>query len=425
MKEKIIWTPKKVKVSDLKPWKKNPRKISKENFERLVNRLRERGNHGVVVVDTDMTTLSGNQRRRAFKKIGIKEVTALIPHRKLTEEEREKIALESNINDGEWDLNSLFKTFDPGTMAGIGLDVDGLKEQWTELLEVEDDDDFDETAEVEKAKTTTIKFGDMFSLGQHFLICGDALCPDTVKKLMGSKKADLVDDDLPFNIGLSYDRGVGKKKGRYGGHTDDSKSDEDYKKFVKTAMQNAISVSKPDSHYVFWCDEKFVWLFQTLYKELDIDSKRLLVWLKNNASPTPTVAFNKATEFAVYGTRGRAFLNKNVSNLTEIANKEIQVGNGSFDQIQDLLNIMMVKRLPSNQYNHPTQKCPSLHQKVIKRCTRPGDVVLDLTAGSGSILSACEQLGRTAYLCEKEPVFCQVIVNRYEALTGLKAKKIN
>jgi DNA modification methylase len=231
----------------------------------------------------------------------------------------------------------------------------------------------------------------------------------------------MVNDDLPFNIGLSYEKGVGMKK-HYGGTTDDNKTDEEYKLFVKTIMENAISVSKPNCHFLFWCDERYVWLFQTLYKELEIDSKRLLIWLKNNSSPTPTVAFNKVTEFCVYGTRGHAYLSKRVNNLNEIANKEISGGNNLSEEILDKLNIWMVKRLPSNQYNHPTQKNPTLHEKSLRRCTRPNSIVLDLTAGSGSILSACEQLKRVAYLCEMEPIFCQLIINRFEKLTGLKAK---
>ena len=80
--------------------------------------------------------------------------------------------------------------------------------------------------------------------------------------------------------------------------------------------------------------------------------------------------------------------------------------------------------MPSNQYLHPTQKDPQVHNKILKRCSKPGDVVLDLTAGSGSILSACEQLGRIAYMCDYEPVFCQVILNRYKKLTGLNPIKI-
>ncbi|MBU1557528.1 ParB N-terminal domain-containing protein [Patescibacteria group bacterium] len=423
-KKKLVpleWHVEKLIVKDLKTWKENPRTITKESLEKLKNRIIQRGMHDVVKIDTDRTILSGNQRRDVLINLGVKEVIVLVPNRSLTKDERTKVALESNTNDGEWDFDEL-KSFDLDTLVDIGFDENQLVGIWDEHLEVIDDD-FDEVEELKKIKETDIKLGDMFKLGKHTLICGDALDPNVVNRLMGDAKADFVDDDLPFNIGLSYDKGVGNKSS-YGGTTDDNKTDEEYRIFVKTIMQNALSVSKPDCHYIFWCDERYVWLFQTLYKELGIDSKRLLIWLKNNSSPTPTVAFNKVTEFAIYGTRGKVYLSKNVNNLHEITNKEFTTGNNLSEEILDQLNIWMVKRLPSNQYSHPTQKNPELHNKALRRCTRSGDVVLDLTAGSGSILSACEQLNRVAYLCELEPIFCQVIINRFLAQTGVKAVKI-
>lgn len=402
-------------------WKRNPRTITKENFAKLKERLIERGFHSVLVIDTNNNILSGNQRKKALLELGVREVTVLVPNRVLTANEKNKIALESNLNDGEWDFEGL-KTFNLDTLTEVGFDKTELENIWAENLEVEEDG-FNEIVELKKIKSTNIKPGDMFALGKHRLICGDALNQNTAKKLMGTTKADMVNDDLPFNIGLSYERGV-SNKGNYGGTTNDSKTDEEYKQFVKTIIQNALSVSKPDCHFLFWCDERYVWLFQMLYKELAIDSKRLLIWLKNNSSPTPTVAFNKMTEFCVYGTRGHAYLSKNVNDLSEITNKRITTGNNVHEEILDLLNIWMVKRLPSKEYDHPTQKSPTLHEKALRRCTRPGDVILDLTAGSGSILSACEQLKRVAYVCESEPIFCQLIINRFQKLTGKKAKLI-
>lgn len=344
-----------------------------------------------------------------------------VPNRKLTQEEFDQYLISSNSISGDWDFEKL-KSFNLDMLLETGFDKSELESIWAENLQVEDDE-FDEIVELKKMRTTNIKPGDMFALGRHKLICADALNPDTAKKLMGNVRADMVNDDLPFNIGLSYQKGVGNK-GNYGGATNDNKTDEEYRVFVRTVMQNALSVSKPDCHFLFWCDERYVWLFQMLYKELAIDSKRLLIWLKNNSSPTPTVAFNKATEFCVYGTRGRAYLSKNVNDLNEIANKKITTGNNVHEEIADLFNVWMVKRLPSKEYKHPTQKSPTLHEKALRRCTRPGDVVLDLTAGSGSILSACEQLRRVAYLCEYEPVFCQLIINRFQKLTGKKARLI-
>ena len=206
------------------------------------------------------------------------------------------------------------------------------------------------------------------------------------------------------------------KKGKYGGKTNDSKSDEEYERFVKTIITNSLSVIKTDAHVLFWCDERYVWLFQKAYKELKVDSKRLLIWIKNNFSATPKQAFNKVTEFCVYGTVGKPWINDKFKNLHEIQNKEVTTGNRLTDDILDLLNIWLVKRLPVDQYSHPMQKCPTLHEKSLRRCTRPRDIILDATAGSGSILSACEQLKRTAYMNEIEPVFCQVIINRFKQL---------
>jgi DNA modification methylase len=84
----------------------------------------------------------------------------------------------------------------------------------------------------------------------------------------------------------------------------------------------------------------------------------------------------------------------------------------------------MVKRLNGTDYQHPTEKPPMLHEKALRRCTRPGDIVLDCFGGSGSLLVAAEQLKRSAYLVEREPIFVDLVIRRYEKLTGHKAKKL-
>ena len=421
--KKLIWSTQWRKVNDLLPFSKNPRSITTTQMRALRESLKKFNLVELPAIDVDGKICTGHQRIKALQFLGRGEdmIEVRIPNRPLTKEEYERYMISSNAISGDWDFEKL-KSFDLDTLLEVGFDKSELEDMWAETLEVEDDN-FDEAVELKKIKTTDIKPGDVFSLGKHKLICANALDQNTPKRLMGNVRVDMVNDDLPFNIGLSYQKGVGNK-GNYGGTTNDKKTDEEYKTFVKTVMQNALSVSKPDCHFMFWCDERYVWLFQILYKELGIDSKRLLIWLKNNSSPTPTVAFNKATEFCVYGTRGHAYLSKSVNNLNEIVNKKITTGNNVHEEISDLFNVWMIKRLPSKEYDHPTQKNPTLHEKSLRRCTRPSDAVLDLTAGSGSILSACEQLGRVAYLCEYEPVFCQLIINRFQRLTGKKAKLI-
>lgn len=116
----IKWTPEKRRLSDLKDWERNPRTITGDAFAKLKSRIEQRGFHDVVKVDTNGVILSGTQRRKALAELGVEEVWAMVPDRELTEEEREKVVLESNRNDGEWDWGAL-KGFDMPTLLDVGF----------------------------------------------------------------------------------------------------------------------------------------------------------------------------------------------------------------------------------------------------------------------------------------------------------------
>ncbi len=415
---KLVWHPERRLVKDLKNWSKNPRKISNQSFDRLVERVRARGFHDVIKIDTDNTILSGNQRKKVLMKLNIKEVNVLVPNRKLTEDERNKVALESNVSDGEWDYEGL-KTFDIGTLSDIGLDTEEISEMWHENLEAEGDD-FDVEEELQKIHNSTTQKGDLIILGDHKLLCSDSTDPNAVKALFGEEKTSFIYSDPPFNINLSYDRGVGNRSS-YGGKVDDNKSADEYKEFIRKVLYNALSVSTKDAHCFFFCDEAWVWVFQTLYNELGIRNRRLNVWIKNNSSPTPTIAFNKATEFCVYGTKGSPFLNNSFGSFNEIINKGLTNGNSLLEEIN---SIWAVKRLPSSKYEHPTSKPPELHEKAIKRCSKVGDIIYDAFSGSASTMICAEQLKRRVYSIEQSEVFCDLAIHRWEKLTGRKVKII-
>jgi DNA modification methylase len=239
---------------------------------------------------------------------------------------------------------------------------------------------------------------------------------------MDGKKANMIYSDMPYNINLDYDKGFGKNS-RYGGNTDDSKSIEEYTKFVRTTIRNGITHCEKDAHIFWYCDEKYIWLVQITYRELGIKCQRVCLWIKNNQNPTPGVAFNKCYEPCIYGTIGNPTINP-VNNLTEILSKEVTTGNDSVEEIKDMLDIWLDKRLPTADYSHPTEKPVTLHEKPLRRCSKRGDIVLDLFAGSGSSMIACEQLGRGCYMVDNEPVFVDLILNRYESFTGNKPIKI-
>lgn len=339
---KLNWITVQRKVNDLVPQEVNPRQITDKQMKDLTKSLKKYNLVEIPAVDLDGKILAGHQRIKALQLLGRGEemIDVRIPNRELTEDEAKQYLIASNALGGDWDFSAL-KSFDLDLLLDVGFNEIELSKFWDKDVELKDDP-IDIEKEVKKAQDTDIKAGDMFQLGRHRLLCGSSLELSNVQKLMGDVKADMVNDDVPFNIGLSYDKGVGNKQ-NYGGTINDSKSDDEYKIFIKTIMQNALSVVKKDAHIMFWGDERYVWLLQTLYKELGVDSKRLLVWIKNNSSPTPTVAFNKVTEFCAYGTVGSPYLSKEVNDLNEIQNHDMTTGNNLFEEIMDQLNIWMVK----------------------------------------------------------------------------------
>lgn len=423
--EKLIWHTEKRKVKELKAHQKNPRvlldakaEILKESFDKfdLVE---------IPVVDLDNTIIAGHQRITVMLRLGRgeEEIDVRVPNRALTEEELDEYNLRSNISIGEWDWDAL-QSYDIDDLLKVGFEENDLAKFWDNELAVENDQ-FDVRKALEEIeKNPVAKPGDIYQCGNHRVICGNSTDPAIVKLLVGDKLVTYINSDPPYNIKLDYSKGVGSNS-NYGGTEKDNRTEDQYRDFLKKSIENALAVSQPDTHIFYWCDENFVWLLQTLYKELAIENKRLCIWIKNNQNVTSKIAFNKMTEYAVYGVRGKPYLNDTLRNLNEIQNKEVGTGNRSADDIQDLLNIWLADRLPASEYQHPTMKPPTLYEKALRRCTKPGDYILDLFGGSGSQLIAAEQLKRQALLVEQDPIFVDLILLRYERLTGVKPIKIN
>jgi len=421
---KLQWHTEKRKVSELLPYDRNPRQISEKQMHDLQKSLKKFNLVELPAIDADGRVVAGHQRLKALQLLGRgnEKIEVRVPNRKLTEQEYKQYLISSNAISGDWDFEKL-KNFDVELLLGAGLNENELANIWDQTLEIEDDE-FDVEKELQKIKKSKTKLGDIFQLGQHKLICGDATDPAVVKKLLGKEQADMVYSDPVYNIGIDYSTGIGGKQ-NYGGSVNDKRTDDEYKEFLRSSMEQALVVSKEDVHVFYWCDQKYIWMVQELYRELNIANKRVCMWIKNGHNPTPGVAFNKCYEPCIYGTRGKPYLTKEIKNLNEIANKELGTGNRLIDDILDMLDIWLVKRLAGSDYQHATAKPPTLHEKAMRRCTKPGNIIIDSFAGSGSTLIAAEQLKRKAYLVELEPIFCDLIINRYEKLTNTKAKKIN
>lgn len=421
--EKLYWHTEIRTVSSLIPNERNPRKMSPKQIEDLKKSLKKFNLVEIPIVDMDNRVIAGHQRLMVLKLLGREreEIEVRVPSRKLTKAEYDQYLLTSNRVHGDWDWEKLAESFDIDLLKASGFDDEDMSHLFDELETA--DDGFDVDKELQKIKQPKSKPGDLCVLGGHRLLCGDSTDSEAVKRLMGKTKANTILTDPPYNISLDYDKGVGGKKS-YGGHVDDSKSDADYEALLRSVLKNGLSVCEKDAHIFTYCDQKYVWLLQTLYRELGIQNKRVCLWVKNSSNPTPGVAFNKLYEPCVYGTIGRPYLSDRVLNLSEILNKDVGSGGQGMEDLTDMIDLWLVKRMSGSSYEHPTQKPPQLHEKALRRCTKPGDIILDLFGGSGSLLVACEQLKRSAYLVEREPVFVDLIIRRWEKLTGQKAKLV-
>ena len=420
MTTKLQWTTEKRIVNDLIPYEKNPRTISSKQLADLTKSLKKFNLVEIPAIDIDNTVLAGHQRLKVLQVIGRgnEEIDVRVPNRKLTEKEAEQYLISSNALGGDWDFEKL-KSFDLDLLLDIGFDQIDLSHLWEDNLTVEQDA-FDVEEELAKIKTPKTKLGDLIRLGSHRLLCGDSTMSENLKRLLGTDEAAMIYSDPVYNISIDYNKGLGGKKS-YGGTVNDNKSESAYRELIQKSLENSLAVAKKDVHVFYWCDQTYIWLIQDLYRELGVDNKRVCLWIKNGHNPTPGVAFNKCYEPCVYGVQGAPYIAPNIQNLNEVMNKELTTGNSLLEETSDELDLWLVKRLPAKEYQHATSKPPKLHEKAIRRCTKPGDIILDSFSGSGSTLIAGEQLKRKVYGMELEPIFCDLIIRRFEKLTGIKA----
>lgn len=404
----ITWTTERRKVSALVPLDKNPRKITKAAMEKLKDRIQKRGFHDVIKVDLKGVVLSGNMRTQALTQLGIEEVDVLVPSRALTMEERDSIVLESNKNDGEWDT-SMLPEFGQEVLIEAGfesMEVDLI------LKDDEDEEDpFDTDKAVAAASKPKSQNGMRWQLGEHMLMCGDSTSPEDVKALMGGVKADMVFMDPPYNMNyVSHDKG---------GIMNDNMDEEKFilfcEKFIALMKE---STKLGGSFYICSGFQSYVPFLYAL-RSNGVHFAGPIIWVKNSLGMGMN-DYRHKHEMIVKAKNEKA--TKKTKSLTILYGWNN--GRHYFADTREEADVWSISRVAGQSMQHPTQKPIALINRAIKNSSKRGDVILDLFGGSGATMVAAAKTGRRAYLMELDPKYCDVIIKRWEALTGERAVKL-
>lgn len=374
----------------------NPRQWKKTEVDKIAKSLRETPElfeaRPIIVTQYagKFVILGGNLRYEGCKRNKDKDAPCFIIPDDTPIDKMKEIIIKDNGSFGEWDYDALGNLWDDLPLADWGVPAwDAQPEKETTDAQ---EDDFDENEQEIQARC---KLGDIWKLGEHRLMCGDSTDPETVKVLMGGEQADLLLTDPPYNV--DYE-GCTEEKMKI--QNDSFKSEGEFLEFLRKAMSCASDVMKDGaSYYIFHADSEGR-NFREAATEIG-KVRECLIWVKNSLV-LGRQDYQWRHEPCLYGWKGAGHKWYNDRSQTTIL---------EFDR-------------PKRSEEHPTMKPIPLFSYLMKNSSKPGDLVLDLFAGSGTSLICAEQLGRRCYTMELDPHYCDVVITRWEQLTGKQAEKL-
>ena len=394
----------KKKVSELIPYINNSRTHSEEQITQIVSSIKEFGFTNPILIDKDNSIIAGHGRLQAVKRLGLEEVPCILISG-LTKTQIKALIIADNqlaLNAG-WDLEKL------------SVEIEGLEEDKFDLSLLGFEDDFikdllaeenkgltDEDAVPEVKENPKTKLGDVFILGNHRLMCGDATIQNDVEKLMNKSLADMVFTDPPYNVAV---------KGKFTGSIkNDNLTDDEFNNLLSKSANNLLKYNK-GSFYICY-EIKNHTQFETAYSILNkIDE--IIIWNKDSASFYSKDKYNRKYE-AILFIKGNGQLDCNKeTNVWDYAKSS------SFNSRDE--NNKRFNETGNFLVAHPTSKPVKLIERALNNSSKKQDIILDLFGGSGSTLIACEKLGRKANIMELDPKYCDVIIQRWQQFTGKEA----
>lgn len=382
-----------VPIDKLVPYDRNARTHSKEQIAQLRASLREFGFVSPAVIDADYNILVGHGRVTAAREEGYETVPCVFAEN-LTEAQKRAYILADNqlaLNAG-WDEEMLSvelsdlqdQSFDLSLLGFDAGELDKLLGTGNEKDIA--DDDFDLTAALEKA--SFVEPGDIWTVGRHRVMCGDATSPEDVEKLMDGKKANLVLTDPPYGVSFKASDGLTIQN--------DSLKGEEFYRFLLAAFKNmADHLEKGGAAYCFHADTEGL-TFRKAFIDAGFHLAGVCIWVKNSLVLGRS-DYQWQHEPVLYG-----FL-QNGKHPWYSDRKQTTIWNYN---------------KPKRNKDHPTSKPLDLLGYPIQNSSQENSVVIDTFGGSGSTLMACEQLNRVCYMMELDPKYASVILRRYVEDTG-------
>jgi DNA modification methylase len=395
-----------VAIDSLKPDPANPRRISDAELEALTRSINEFGFvEPVLVRKQDNVIVGGHQRVTAARKLGLKTVPAIFLD--LTVEQARVLNVALNKISGQFDdellarlLADLLETADL-TLTGFSEDeLDALLKSLDVREKRERPEAFDVDAALEAARAATrAQHGDLWAMGGHRLLIGDACDTAAVQRLLDGRKAAMCFTDPPYNVALGDHGGQqpGQRKRRI---TNDAMSPDEFDAFCRGWMPHIVS--NVDGAIYLAMSSKELPLVTRIFQDAGGHWSDFIIWKKDRFTLGRS-DYQRQYEPILFGWREGA--------------KHHWCG----DRTQG--DVWEIDR-PSSSEAHPTQKPLALVEKAINNSSFAGDIVCDLFMGSGSTLIAAERTGRICFGLEIDPHYGSVILARWEAFTGQTSERI-
>lgn len=384
--------PKKLKVHP-----KNRNKHSKEQIERLAKLYEYHGiRHPIIVSKRSGYIVAGHGRKAAAHDLGMKEFPVVYQDFDTDEAEYAFIQADNAIALwAELDLSGINSDL-PELGPDFDIDMLGIKNFEIDVADKDFEADEDEVPEA-RPEPKVVQ-GEVYILGNHRLMCGDSTAITDVERLMSGEKADMVFTDPPYGMAYESNAWDSKNADVKAKRTDTMILNDDTTDAGKDALRLIPAVIANEAHLYVWCRWDCFPDFLEVVKEIS-KVKSVVVWDKGGPGLGDLQCSYGDSEWAIHGLIGR---------------KPLQERQNCVWQVNRMKGLNMV---------HPTQKPIELCERGIVNSTKHGEIILDLFGGSGSTLVACEKTDRKCFMMELDPIYCGVILDRWQKFTGKKAHR--